>query len=288
MYNKERILSEIIKEPSKTISELPLTNQEYARLLFPGKLCDNSYLYDKDAHTLLVNKLASRFHQKGADFIHKAGIAFALTRATKNELFTVPEQHYDAIEYSLSCICRLPLEFITKSLGFGYTGVVFDYDEKTVVKIAFSKLKDKDIELWRYQIQNPQSCFPIITYVDKEFVIMEKLVTKSKKLNLYKTFIEKYVKLNYLQEISFRSLTASIEELPLDFRKFVTSIRQSMLDVFDISCIGDLKIENLGQRASNEEIVMFDPIGGYLDNYSRITNYYQTTLVSGEKFSDRF
>ena len=287
MYNKERILSEIIKEPSKTIGELPLTNQEYARLLFPGKLYGNSYLYDKDAHTLLVNKLASSFQQKGADFIHKAGMAFALTRATKNELFTAPEQHYDAIEYSLRCICKFPLEFITKSLGFGFTGVVFDYDEQNVVKIAFSKLKNKDIELWNYQIQNPQSCFPIIMYVDNDFVIMEKLVNKSKKLNLYKTYIEKYVKLNYLQEISFRSLTASIEELPLDFRKFVTSIRQSMLDVFDISCIGDLKIENLGQRASNEEIVMFDPIGGYLDNYSRITNYYQTS-VSGEKFSDRF
>lgn len=276
MYNKERILSEIIKEPSQTISELPLTNQEYARLLFPGKLYGNRYFYDKDAHSLLVNKLASSFHQKGADFIHKAGMAFALTCATKNELFTVPEQHYDAIEYSLSCICRLPLEFITKSLGVGFTGVVFDFDEQNVVKIAFNKLKDKDIEFWNYQIKCPQSCFPKITYVDKDFVIMEKLITKSKKLDLYKTYIEKYVNLNFLQEISFRTLNAPIEELPVDFRKFVTTIRQSMSDAFDISCIGDLKIENLGQRASTGEIVLFDPIGGYLDNYLRITNYYQT------------
>ncbi len=276
MYNKERILAGIIKEPSKTISELPLTNQEYARLLFPGKLNGNNYFYDKDAHGLLVNKLASRFHQKGADFIHKAGMAFALTRATKNELFTVPEQHYDAIEYSLSCICRLPLEFITRSLGVGFTGVVLDYDEQNVVKIAYNKLKNKDIELWNYQIKNPQSCFPKITYVDKDFVIMEKLITKSKKLVLYKTYIDKYIKLNFLEEISFRTLNAPVEELPTDFRKFVTAIRQSMSNVFNISCIGDLKIENLGQRASTGAIVMFDPIGGYLDNYSRITNYYQT------------
>lgn len=276
MYNKERILSEIIKEPSKTINELPLTDHEYARLLFPGKLYGNSYFFDKDSHRLLVNKLASSFHQNDADFIHKAGMAFALARATKNELFTVPEKHYDAIEYSLSCICRLPLEFITKSLGVGFTGVVFDYDEQNVVKIAFNKLKNKDIEFWNYQMKYPQSCFPKITYVDKDFVIMEKLITKSKKLDLYKTFIEKYVKLNFLQEISFRTLNAPIEELPVDFRKFVNAVRQSMSDAFDICCIGDLKIENLGQRASTGEIVMFDPIGGYLDNYSRITNYYQT------------
>lgn len=276
MYNKKGILSGIIKEPSKTISELPLTNQEYAKLLFPGKLNGNKYYYDKDAHCLLVNKLASRFHQKGADFIHKAGIAFALIIATKNELFTVPEQHYDAIEYSLNCICSLPLEFVTKSLGAGFTGVVFDYDEQNVVKIAYNRLKNKDIELWNYQIKYPQSCFPKITYIDKDFVIMEKLITKSPKLDLYKTYIDKFVKLNFLEEISFRTLNATVEELPADFAKFVTAIRQSMSDVFDISCIGDLKIENLGQRASTGEIVMFDPIGGYLENHLRITNYYQS------------
>lgn len=281
MYNKERILSRIIKEPNKTIGELPLTTQEYAKLLFPGKLHGNSYLYDKDAHRLLVNQLASSFQQKGADFIHKAGMAFALAYATKNELFTAPEQHYDAIEYSLRCICDLPLEIITKAIGVGFTGMVFNYDEQNVVKIAFNKLKNKDIELWNYQIKCPQSCFPQITYVDNDFVIMEKLITMSEQLDKYKILIAKYVQMNFLQEISFRTLNTPIEELPTEFRRFVAHVRQSMFDVFGISCIGDLKIENLGQRASTGEIVMFDPIGGYLDNYSRITNHYQ---ANGKSF----
>lgn len=277
-YSKDIVLSHLIDNPSITIGELPLTISEYAQLLFPGKLYGNQYIYDKKAHNELLDKLSFHYPSNGANFIHKAGMAFALCYATKKELFTEPEKYYRAIEKSYHRVCELQLDLLNKIIGVGFTGMVFDFDRDTIVKISFNKLKEKEVEFWNYQKSHSNPIFPHINYVDEDIVIMERLLTQSENLDTYRLYIGKYVKINYIEEISYRTLNTEVGQLPDDFCNFITNIQDAFYDAFNIRSIGDLKIENLGERHSTGQIVMFDPIGGYLDNYERIITYNKENM----------
>lgn len=267
---KDRILSEIISAPNQIIGDLPLTFEEYAFLLFPGKLYGNSYVYDKAKHKSVMNKLATEISANGAQFVHKAGMAYALKITSKRDLFIEPQKHIDALKYSYEKICTQPVELYTKAMGMGFTGMVFRYDRNKVAKIAYNNIKENEYVLWNYQKVNRHTCFPEIHYVDKEVVIMEEVETTSDKLMRFKSYIDKYVSLNFLEEISYRTLNSPIESLPDEFQKFIYDIQKNLYKVFDIRCIGDMKIENIGERLATGEIVMFDPIGGTIDYYKRI------------------
>ena len=108
---------------------------------------------------------------------------------------------------------------------------------------------------------------------------MEEVKTTSDKLMRFKSYIDKYVSLNFMEEISYRTLNSPIESLPCDFQQFINEIQTSLYKVFNIRCIGDIKIENIGQRFSTGEIVMFDPIGGTIDYNKRISMFKSSSGV---------
>ena len=276
---KDRILSEIISAPNQIIGQLPLTFEEYAFLLFPGKLYGDRYVYDRAKHKSVMNKLATEISDKGAQFVHKAGMAYALKITSKRDLFIEPKKHIDALKYSYEMICTQPVELYTKAIGFGFTGMVFKYERNKVVKIAYNNIKENEYILWNYQKENRRTCFPEIHYVDKDIVIMEEVKTTSDKLMRFKSYIDKYVSLNFMEEISYRTLNSPIESLPCEFQQFINEIQTSLYKVFNIKCIGDIKIENIGQRFSTGEIVMFDPIGGTIDYNKRISMFKSSSGV---------
>ena len=108
---------------------------------------------------------------------------------------------------------------------------------------------------------------------------MEEVKTTSDKLMRFKSYIDKYVSLNFMEEISYRTLNSPIESLPCDFQQFINEIQTSLYKVFNIRCIGDIKIENIGQRFSTGEIVMFDPIGGTIVYNKRISMFKSSSGV---------
>ena len=273
MTMRDYVVSTIVCNPHQIIGDIPLSIEDYSFFLFPGKLHGNQYIYDKKRHSDLFNKLANIYTYMGAQFIHKSGIAFSLEKATKKDLFINPEKHISAIKYSYEKECSQPIELFNKAIGIGFTGLTFEYDEKQVIKVAFSRFKENELVFWNYQKNNNLPCFPYTSYVDSIVVIREKVLTKTDKLSRFKSYIEKHVILNYLEEISYRTINTPLEELPHEFQSFVLSIQNSLYDIFNIKCIGDLKIENIGERIHTREIVMFDPIGGFIDNYSRIIKH---------------
>ena len=267
---KREILSKIIKFPNNTIGSLPLSIEEYLYLLYPGHLIGNNYVYDKDVHRRLLEKLSCFYNAKTANLIHKIGMAYSLQIASKKDLFIDPWKHIDAIEYSYNSICSLPVEIFDKVLGVGFNGMVFEYDKDKVIKIAINNFPNPELVLFQYQKVNNLAIFPQIYTVSENYVVMERLLTSSTKLNRFNDYIKEYIKINFLEEISYRTLNTNIEQLPQEFRSFVEELQFSLQKVFNYPSIGDIKIENIGERESTGEIVIFDPIGGYIKNYHRI------------------
>lgn len=269
---KREIFSKIIEYPSNTIGTLPISIEEYLYLLYPGRLIGNKYVYDKNKHSRLLEKLSCFYNAKSANLIHKIGMAYSLQIASQKDLFTDPRKHIDAIEYSYNSICSLPVEILDKVLGFGYNGMVFEYDEEKVIKIAINNFPNTELAFFQYQKIHNRAIFPKIFSISDNYVIMERLLTSSAKLNRFNDYIKEYIKLNFLEEISYRTLNTNIEQLPQEFRSFVEELQISLQEIFNFPSIGDIKIENIGERESTGKVVIFDPVGGYIKNYHRITS----------------
>lgn len=270
MSKFENILNDFITDNNDVIGCLPISFDEYIYFLFPGNLTGNNYNYDKEKHCLLFQKVVNYFSYKAANLIHKSGIAFSFEKATKKQLFINPLNHIDAIKYSYNKVCSLPKQILSKIVGAGFTGLVLKYDNDRVIKILYNNICDKEYLFYKYQINNNLSIFPHVYFFNDNTIIMEKLITESEKLSLFKEYIERYVQMNFLEDISYRTLNTELESLPQDFRFFINDIRTALNDIYDINCIGDLKIDNIGIRPVSNEIVIFDPVGGYIKNYDRI------------------
>lgn len=275
MKTFDNTIAAIVQYPNRKIGNLPISFAEYAYLLFPGKLYGNNYIYDKTKHKEILHKLSIIYTGKGAQLIHKAGMAYSLEMASKKDLFVEPQQHYKAIEYSYTKVCNLPLELTYKTIGIGFTSIVFDYAPNKIIKIAFNKFNKFEIDFFKYQKKHNVSAFPYIYSISSNMVVMEKLLTQSIRLTRFKSYISTFVKINYLEEISYRTLNTELNKLPEEFKSFVSQIQKTFQKIFLISSIGDLKIENIGEREASHEIVMFDPIGGYITHYQRIMKHIQ-------------
>lgn len=264
------IINDYFNNANDIIGCLPISFEEYIQFVFPGHLQENNYIYDKEKHNLLFQKVANGLSIKAANIIHKAGIAFSYEKASKKNLFINPMNHIDAIRYSYDKICSLPKDILTEALGSGISGIVLSFDKNKVIKVLYNKLSSNEYLLYEYQQKKCLSIFPFIYYFDEDVVIMEKLITKTEKCSRFERYIEKYVIINFIEEISYRSLNTDNEFMPQEFSEFVRNIRTALNTIFEIDCIGDLKLENIGERPLTGEIVMFDPVGGYIENYERI------------------
>lgn len=243
---------------------MPLSFEEYCVFLYPGRLYGNQYRYSIDLHQKYVNKMSSVYGTKGADLIHKIGLSYSYKRATKKELFTAPEKHLDAIRYSYERIQVLPLYYLTESIGFGFTGIVFQKDDNTVIKQSYDCFCPLERRLYYYLQRQFLPVFPRVYSVTENYVVMEKLDTDSQRIDLYRGWIKKYIEHKFIEEIGYREIKGEIAVEDQEFKDFVNELRKAFLQVFGIDTIGDLTPSNIGERLSSGEIVLFDPIDGLL------------------------
>ena len=256
------MLYKLCENPTNTINKLPLNPNDFFYFLFPGKLNENFYTYDKNEYKEKRNVLLSVFGDSGAEILHNIGMAFALKYESKKKFYTEPNSCFKYIDDIYKEILKLPMEILTKSIGVGYTGVVFPYQDKKVVKLMFNTLIENEIKFLSFQKKNRRVLFPEIYEYTKDFIVMEKLETKSRKLLKIREEIQKCIVQKTICEVSYREVNPKFMNcLSFELEKLIQDIRKEFVDIFKISSIGDLKGSNIGERLSTGEIVYFDPIG---------------------------
>jgi len=261
------------------IDPLPLTFEEYIRLIFPIKFV-NGYI-EKDYPLDLFDKLDKYYGKSGiGKIIMKIGFGIAISQFPEDRSIHIDfDYSHDkifkkAVDYSWEKIQRIPKRYITKSLGAGGYGLAFDYPGGKIEKISYRGFTDAERTFYAYLKKHPKiSIFPKIYTFEDDQVIMEKLILDSPKVDQYKkwikTYIEKVPRSNpRLPNIRKPLWEKMISELGEDheFTKFVREIEFEVGKIFGQKNIGDLTISNIGERKGTGEIVFFDPITDGIDN----------------------
>lgn len=259
------MLEKLCKNPLKKINHLPLLPEDFFYFLFPGKLEGKFYNYDKSEYQRKRNILVTKFGDQETEIIHSAGMALSFKFASKKEFYSEPEKCLRFIEEIYNEIIQLPIETITRPIGAGYTGLVFEYSSNQVIKLMYNSFIPNELKYFSYQKQHNKKIFPKIYEYSNDYVIMEKLQTNSQYLQEFREKIQKYIIQRPLGELSYREVNPTFEhKLPEEFRNYLSCIRNEFVEIFGISSIGDLKDTNIGQRFSSNKLVFFDPIGALI------------------------
>lgn len=259
------ILKKLCDNPFQKINYLPLSPKEFFYFLFPGKLEGKFYIYDKSEYQLKYNILVREFGEHETEIIHSAGMALSFKYASKRELYSDPENCLRFIDEIYNEIIKLPIETITKPIGAGYTGLVFDYSSNQVIKLMYNSFIPNELKYLSFQKQERKVIFPEIIEYGNDYAIMEKVNTNTQRLSNFRQKIRKYIIQQPLGELSYREVNPIFKNnLPQDFEKYLSCIRREFFEMFGINSIGDLKDTNIGERFSSEELVFFDPIGALI------------------------
>ena len=255
------------------LEPIPLSFEEYTRLIFPFKLV-NGYV-EKSIDTELIEKLDRYYNQKGAGkLLMKIGFGIAISQFPEDRTipieFKYPDDKYfkKAVDYSWEKIQRIPKRYITKSLGAGGGGIAFNYPGGKIEKISYRGLTDAEKTFYTYLKKHPGiSIFPKIYTFDDSQIIMEKVLLKTPKVEKYKEWIKEYIekvpRTNPRLPNTRRPLWDKMEtELGRnhEFYKFVQTVEEEIKKIFGHKTIGDLSTSNIGERKGTGEIVFFDPI----------------------------
>ena len=266
----------------RTIDPLPITVEEYSILLFHspdickffvGRFKDYNFefsrrkeiadrinkFYKTEKASDLISKIGKSFFGGYYNWSVKLGIDF-LPIYGKDKIFT------EGIDYSWEKVNHIPKRYIFDSLGFGYCGVVFDYPFNKIEKINFNDFSRDEYKFFDYLIKKPISVFPRIYTLERDQVIMEKLITDSPKVEKYGELIRN-LRENYwvnkqqpLDWDRFEKDFGSNNE----FFKFIKACENGLFKIFNKRTLGDLHSHNIAERPKTGEIVYFDPIGGKL------------------------
>ena len=156
-------------------------------------------------------------------------------------------------------------------LGAGGYGVTFNYSKTKIEKVSYIGFSKNEYRFYEYLSKNYIPVFPKVYDLEKDQVIMEKLLVDTPKVNEYKEYISKYIykeeKLNPRDPIIRNVYWDEVErELGKNhpFYKFLLNVKSGIKKIFNVDDIGDLTKTNIGERIGTGEIVFFDPIGGLI------------------------
>ena len=265
----------------RTIDPLPMTVEEYSIFLFHSpKMLSKAqkfsprYSLKLDKHEELVNRV-NKFYktERAADLLIKVGMSYA--RSYHN--FTkwpcrdfLPDygrdkEYTEEINYSWDKINHIPKRYIFDSLGFGYCGVVFDYPFNKIEKINFNNFSEDEYKFYDYLRKNPISVFPKIYDLEKDQVIMEKLVTDSPKVKKFVELLNETRDLycDETQHVDLNKFEKGADKNS-EFYKFVKDCVNGLYKIFGRRTLGDFHGPNIAERPRTGEIVYFDPVGGRL------------------------
>ena len=261
-----------IKEMSK-IDPLPISFEEYPRLIFPVKFV-NGYI-EKNWDNELLERLDKYYGKPGiGKIITKIGFGIAISQFPEDRNIKIEFDYPNdkifkkAVDYSWEKIQRIPKRYITQSLGAGAYGIAFDYPGGKIEKISYRGFTGAEKTFYGYLKKHPRiSIFPKIYAFEEDQVIMEKLILDSPKVQQYKGWIKEYIekvpRSNPRLPNVRRPLWDKMEsELGKDheFTRFVRRVESEIEKIFGHRSIGDLSTSNIGERKGSGEIVFFDPI----------------------------
>ena len=261
-----------IKEIPK-IDPLPISFEEYPRLIFPVKFV-NGYI-EKNWDNELLERLDKYYGKPGiGKIITKIGFGIAISQFPEDRNIKIEFDYPNdkifkkAVDYSWEKIQRIPKRYLTQCLGAGGYGIAFDYPGGKIEKISYRGFTNAEKTFHEYLKKHPRiSIFPKIYTFEEDQVIMEKLDLKSPKVEKYKewirTYIEKVPRTNpRLPNVRRPLWDKMISELGEnhEFTKFVRTVESEIEKVFGHKTIGDLSTANIGERKGSGEIVFFDPI----------------------------
>lgn len=262
-----------LKANSPTLSPLSVNTELFAKFLFPGTLKKDLYVYNKEEHEEIKKIIASQVGEKAMNIIHKMGMMLASKARSKYIMFTQPLLHMRVFENIMNNISHIPIWFIKESIGYGFTGVVHNFDKKYVIKIFYTKLTDAERHWASSQKKYKFPVFPYIKEWGEDYIILEKLKTKSEDLDYIRNLIVNCTIHKFKEETGYRVLNDKFLFSPSYFKSFIYKIKESMEFIFEDNSIGDLTPSNIGMRISTNELILMDPIDGVISKNFHKTSY---------------
>ena len=185
--------------------------------------------------------------------------------------------YWKNIKFSYNKVCKMPLCYIFKNIGFGEHGIVFKHSKNKVEKISYTHFMSCEYRFYEYIMNHPISIFPRVYKLSKNRVILERLDTKHLKVAECSPLIQKYVKINDIgNSLNLKSVNwhLMIEELGNEhwFYTFLKDIENGFFEIFGTYALGDLTPNNIGVR-NDGSIVFYDPI-----------NYITHTKIYGDAY----
>lgn len=166
------------------------------------------------------------------------------------------EQLYDELS-------QIPLDRVTRGLGAGSNGVVWEIDKDKVIKLFYGDhIKQQDKIFIDYCYKHPSKVFPRIYKIGDNWVVMEKLKTFTPKLKKWFEYIDdkKFGGKTIYQWVNEKGVDINIfDDFGKDVYNWCIECKEEMKNIKSsyVSWPGDLFIKNCGER-DNGEIVFFD------------------------------
>lgn len=262
----------------KKIEELPITKEEFqVFLLEPAR----RYHGESDSRFDKIEKQISKYYHStdAPEFFGKVGSSFLLTWLQEHGFSGRPEAILscnrlpEATDWVYDKIRHLPKRYLLDSLGCGMYGVCFDYPFGRIEKISFRGFTKEETRFYEYLLKNPRTgIFPKVYTLEKDQVVMEKLLTDHPKLKELNTYIDRYIISKFVGSNGLDGVYSEVRWEALDsdldtdhwFRVLVYKVSEELKKIFGRATIGDFHTSNFGVRKETGEIVYFDPIGGKL------------------------
>lgn len=259
----------------RTIDKLPISEDEYIDTLFAiqGKKLDIVYEKLQNFYGISEEAVGTLFRIGRAKTIGYYSSNFSDMKKANVKNPRQDKKLLDAINKSWLDLQKLPKRYLFSNIGAGSFGICFDYPGGKVEKISYAGFRPAEYKFYEALYKNSakyNNVFPKIYTLEKDQVIMEKLLINTPKCKKYGEWIKKYTTEIHdpggrsLKEVDWDKLK---EELGIkhEFYIFLKQIESGLKDIFGIKTIGgDLRPSNIGERKGTGEIIFFDPANGLL------------------------
>jgi len=166
------------------------------------------------------------------------------------------KQFYDELS-------QIPLDRVTRGMGAGSNGVVWEIDKDKVIKLFYGDhIKQQDKIFIDYCYKHPSKVFPKIYKIGDNWVVMEKLKTFTPKLKKWFEYIDdkKFDGKTIFHWVDEKNVDVNIfDDFGRDVYSWCIECKNEIKNIKSpyVAWPGDLFIKNCGER-DNGEIVFFD------------------------------
>lgn len=241
-----------INENRVTVGKLPFTYEFFEKFMLDVQ--DEGNLDESVYYSQMEEKITSKYgYGVWRMFWGWSDSYYEL----KNNGVTIREM-YDGLS-------KININIIKRGVGGGSSGMVIKLNEKWVMKIFFNHMMtEQDMIFAKYCYKKKSDIFPYISKIGKNWYVMEKLATNTKKTKLYSDTMDKSFGKERFWKLIYDH--RSIEDMGIDMNKdelqiadwsFKVKNEMKKMHCPSIGWPGDLRENNLGERVDGT-IIFFD------------------------------